>query len=532
MRRLVERLVYAVLLYRARLTSAATLRKRHTVKAPTTTGITFPEARRVSINEVISQATSSIPAVAAASTVTAAATGPVSFHAAKGTSAAKSESPIIGIGTGILTGAGLSMEADQNDLSQDGSVALAKGGVAEQTQRQSPVAVAGGSKTATESSKKKDEKNKDHEDREAKGADNAVKSVGKWFTWEFWHLMVICALVLLFFSECIGPLAYRFMGHTFLLAAAIFFIQMISFMLVSILIHDPHAAGAQHTLSLSTILAALSFLILLFAVHLYFAGMNHQVRHLTNDMSYIFRPLSTFIVVFLVVEGVLEESKSDWGNLVLLGSFVALGLAFGLSGMVKDIMCYFLIRLKNIFDEEDFIYYNGEIYQVKNIGWLFIQAYRMSTRSIAFIPNSEIGTTGVNNQSRDDTRIYEAVVPLPGSMSATKMEAIVRDGWGIIRSLKEGTFLALNGQTIQNQMDTDTSALYVDNISETSGNEFASANVVIRLVAKYFYSSPPPWEDDTEEPVLKARQMDWKMKWHYQVEWFLVEMKKVIDKHS
>lgn len=322
------------------------------------------------------------------------------------------------------------------------------------------------------------------------------------------------------------------MGHTFLLAAAIFFIQMISFMLVSILIHDPHAAGAQHTLSLSTILAALSFLILLFAVHLYFAGMNHQVRHLTNDMSYIFRPLSTFIVVFLVVEGVLEESKSDWGNLVLLGSFVALGLAFGLSGMVKDIMCYFLIRLKNIFDEEDFIYYNGEIYQVKNIGWLFIQAYRMSTRSIAFIPNSEIGTTGVNNQSRDDTRIYEAVVPLPGSMSATKMEAIVRDGWGIIRSLKEGTFLALNGQTIQNQMDTDTSALYVDNISETSGNEFASANVVIRLVAKYFYSSPPPWEDDTEEPILKARQMDWKMKWHYQVEWFLVEMKKVIDKHS
>lgn len=481
-------------------------------------GVTsLPESRRISIDEVTSPAASSIPGVAVASA------GPVSFHAAEAMSSAKSGSPIVGIGTGILTGAGLSMGFDQHDLSQDGSVALSK---------QNPVAVAGGNDAAKKSRDRKKKDKEKGEDVSQEDAEKELESVGKWFTWEFWHLMVICAATLLIFSELIGPLAFRFMGHTFLLAAAIFFIQMVAFMLVAILIHDPKAAGAKHTLSLSTILAALSFLILLFAVHLKVAGMNDQVKHLVNDLSYVFRPLSTFIVVFLVVEGVLEESKSDWGNLVLLGSFVALGLAFGLSGMVKDIMCYFLIRMKNIFDEEDFVYYKGEIYQVKAIGWLFIQAYRMSTRSITFIPNSEIGIAGVNNQSRDDTRIHEAILPLAGSMSATNMEAIIKEGWNIIRSQEDSSFLALNGQTIESQMDTVKSAVYVEQISETSGNEFAAVHLKMRLVAKYFYSKPPPWDEAGAEPAPKLRQRDWEMKWHYQVEWFLVEMKKAIDKHS
>jgi small-conductance mechanosensitive channel len=485
----------------------------------------LPESRQVSIDEVTS--------LGASSTQAAASSGVLNFHASETTSSQKSGSPIIGIGTGILTGAGLTMNSNEERLSEDGSVALAKKDAIsdDDNEKQNPVAIAGGSKAANDAKKKK-EKDAKKDEEDSGEAEDAVESVGKWFTWEFWHLMVICALTLLIFSEVIGPLAFRFMGHTFLLAAGIFFLQMVTFMLVAILIHDPKAAGAKHTLSLSTILAALSFLILLFAVHLRVAGMNDQIKHLVNDMSYVFRPLSSFIVVFLVVEGVLEESKSDWGNLVLLGSFVALGLAFGLSGMVKDIMCYFLIRMKNIFDEEDFIYHNGEIYQVRSIGWLFIQAYRMSTRSITFIPNSEIGSQGVNNQSRDDKRVHEATLPLPGSLPAAKVEAIIKEGWNVLRGQENSTFLALNGQTIDSQMDTKKSSLYITNINETSGNEFASVHLNLRLVAKYYYSKPPPWEGATQEPIPKKRQLDWKMKWHYQVEWFLVEMKKLVDKHS
>lgn len=484
----------------------------------------LPESRRVSIDEVNSESLG-----AASTPVTAVSSGPLSFHTSERTSNQKQESPIIGVGTGILTGAGLSMNSDEEHLSEDGAVALAKKDSTSDNinDKQNPVAIAG-AKDATKTEEKKDSK----EDVETGEAEDAVESVGKWFTWEFWHLMVICALTLLIFSEIVGPLAFRFMGHTFLLAAGIFFIQMVTFMLVAIFIHDPHAAGAKHTLSLSTILAALSFLILLFAIHLKFAGMNEQIKHLVNDLSYVFRPLSTFIVIFLVVEGVLEESKSDWGNLVLLGSFVALGLAFGLSGMVKDIMCYFLIRMKNIFEEGDFIYYNGEIYQVRAIGWLFIQAYRMSTRSITFIPNSEVGSAGVNNQSRDDKRVYEAILPLPGSLAAAKVEAIIKDGWTVLRSLDGSTFLALNGQTIESQLDAKKSSIFIENICETSGNEFASVGLNMRLVAKYFYSKPPPWDRPGEEPDHRQRQMDWKVKWHYQVEWFLVEMKRIIDKHS
>lgn len=485
----------------------------------------LPESRRVSVDEFAAQDASSVLAVPPA------APGPVSFHAAKGASATKYESPILGIGTGILTGAGLSMGSGGH--SGDGQVHLAdEDGI--NTKKQNP-AMAGGAAATQKKNEDKDKKDKDKKkDKGSKEgeAHKAAEGVAKWFTWEFWHLMVICAATLLIFSEVIGPLAFRFLGHTFLLAAAIFFFQMITFMLVAIIIHDPDAAGATHALGLSTILAALSFLILLFAVHLYFAGMNEQIRHLANDLSYVFRPVANFIVVFLVVEGVLEESKSDWGNLVLLGSFVALGLAFGLSGMVKDIVCYFLIRTKNIFEEEDFIYYNGEIYQVRVIGWFFTQAYRMSTRSMAFIPNSEIGVQGVNNQSRDDKRVYETVLPLPGSMKADAMEAIIKEGWELIRSQKDSSFMGLNGQQIESQMNTDKSALYVAQISETCGNEFDAVHLNIRLVAKYFYSKPPPWDGDTEEPEKRKRQMDWKMKWHYQVEWFLVEMKKSVDKHS
>jgi small-conductance mechanosensitive channel len=528
-----------LLLLAAALVTAAgarhTLRTKHGSQVAIAAGATsLPEPRQISIDEVTTGSTqdaSSIPAVSAT------ATGPVSFHTADKAAATKYESPILGLGTGILTGAGLSMGGGQSDLSEDGSVHLAKEDVIAdgETKKKQPPQLAGGAATQ-DANKKRDEEKKKTKDGSKKGKDEkaeaAVESVGKWFTWDFWHLMVICAAVLLIYSEAIAPLLFRFLGHSFLLASTIFFIQMMTFMLVAIIIHDPDAAGAKHTLSLSTILTALSFLIWLFAVHLYFAGMPDQIKHLISDLSYVFRPLSTLIVVFLVVEGVLEESKSDWGNLVLLGSFIALGLAFGLSGLVKDIMCYFLIRTKNIFAEQDFIYYNGEIYQVTQIGWLFTSAYRMSTRSATFIPNSDLGMHGVNNQSRDDTRIYEAILPLAGSMKADAIEAIVKEGWEILRSQQEGTFMALNGQQIATQMDTDKSALYVDSISETCGNEFDACHVVLRLVAKYYYSHPPPWDGDTDEPDLKQRQMDWKMKWHYHVEWFLVEMKKIIDKHS
>merc|ERR1719265_374888 len=120
-------------------------------------------------------------------------------------------------------------------------------------------------------------------------------------------------------------------------------------------------------------MVVLAFLIFLFAVSLRFQKVNEQIQKVADDVASIFRPLSQLIAVFLIVQGVLDASDADWGNLVLFGSFIALGLAFALSGLVKDIISYFFIRLKDIYKEGDFIYHQKELYQVRNLTWMFTE---------------------------------------------------------------------------------------------------------------------------------------------------------------
>merc|ERR1719162_2222599 len=107
-----------------------------------------------------------------------------------------------------------------------------------------------------------------------------------------------------------------------------------------------------------------------------------QMHHVADDLGGLFVPVSRMIVVFLIMNGVLEESSADWGNLVMLGSCVALGIAFAMSGVVKDIVCYMFIRLDDYFCEGEFIYHQGELYRVEHIYWRYTQAWRVKTRSV------------------------------------------------------------------------------------------------------------------------------------------------------
>merc|ERR1719162_2530911 len=162
-----------------------------------------------------------------------------------------------------------------------------------------------------------------------------------------------------------------------------------------------------------------------------------QMHHVADDLGGLFVPVSRMIVVFLIMNGVLEESSADWGNLVMLGSCVALGIAFALSGVVKDIVCYMFIRLDDYFVEGDFIYYKDGLYRVDHVFWRYTEGYCLKTRSTIFIPNSEIACNAVNNQSRDDSRYIQTELPLPSGIPATALEAIVRGAWTVLKSVEE-----------------------------------------------------------------------------------------------
>lgn len=367
--------------------------------------------------------------------------------------------------------------------------------------------------------------------------DQQSQLIARWFTWKFWHVMVYCAGSILVWSEVVNPLVHMFAKRSFMSDSLIFFLSMISFLFVAAYFADPKAAGSKHALTLSTIMTVVSFLNVLFAVSLKIQKKkgNESVQLVADDVAGVFVPLTRVIAVFLIVQGVLDESGADWNNLVLFGSFIALGLAFALGGLVKDIISYFFIRMKNIFKEGDFIYYHGQLFQVRSVTWMFTEAYAMTTRSIMFIPNGDLALAGVMNQSRDDSRIYECDLPLPAGLPPASLEAIVTDAWALLRGLESSGFTALSGEAFDSQVDVKHSGIYLSNIQTgASVKEFAVVNLHLRLFGQYYYSHPPPWpkEETKEEPPPKDRQRDWFMNWHYQIEWVVLQMHKIIASHS
>merc|ERR1719359_866845 len=106
-----------------------------------------------------------------------------------------------------------------------------------------------------------------------------------------------------------------------------------------------------------------------------FQSLTPGMVKVTDSLSHVFPILSYLVIVFLITQGLLEETASDWGKLALLVSFLALGLAMGVSGIMKDMMSYVFIRANDYFEEGEFIYFGGKLLQVKDITWLHTFAY-------------------------------------------------------------------------------------------------------------------------------------------------------------
>jgi hypothetical protein len=353
------------------------------------------------------------------------------------------------------------------------------------------------------------------------GVEEEQAAVDQWFTWPFWRLITMCALSLLVFTEIVFPVSFCTIGKNLLVATTIFLAEMLSFLITGCAYANSEAAGATHALVLAAVMCAIALLFFLGAVGLKFQKLTKAQELVCNDLSSIFRPISYVVIVFLVVHGLLEETSSDWGNLTVMASMLGLAVAFAMSGVVNDVS-YLLIRVNEYFQEGDFIYFDGELFQIKHVYWCYTFAYRPKTRSDMFIPNSAIAGGAVNNQSHDNGRVFEHDVGLPDGLSTEGKQAFIKNAWDLLAKLETNGFTGLNGQKYDCQVDIKKSSIYLD----------SPGNLHFKLAGLYYFSNPPQWKMDAPEPEKEKRQMEWAAPWNYQVEWFILEMKKISAKAS
>merc|ERR1719281_499522 len=90
--------------------------------------------------------------------------------------------------------------------------------------------------------------------------------IGKWFTWEFWQLMVLCTLTILFFSELVSTIVHWFVRHSLVIDSGIFCAQNVSLMFAAAIFSSSKSAGGDVTRTLATVMASLSLLMFLGAL--------------------------------------------------------------------------------------------------------------------------------------------------------------------------------------------------------------------------------------------------------------------------
>jgi len=366
-----------------------------------------------------------------------------------------------------------------------------------------------------------DKKSEVTSDSIAKKGEDQKKLVKMWFTWGFWRLLVVCASVILVFAIVVFQVAFCLLGRTLMVAATCFFAQNFAFLCTAIAFATPGSAGAVLCLVLSVILCALSLLIFLGVVGWSFQGKpSRSIEALQHDLTYVFTPISIGVLVFLIIQGLVDSSGGDWGSIAMLASFLALGIAFAASGILKDMFSYCFIRANDYFEEDEFIMNGGDMLKIKDIFWCYTLAYNPKTRSDVYIPNSKLAGNAINNRSRDNSRTFEIDLDVP----VAKVNKIVSDIMALMKKCDENGFTSLMGKKFDGQIDVAKSNVFVTAMDPGG----TTCSIKIKLFGKYYFSKPPQWKMDTPEPEAIKRQTEWKAGWNYQIEWLLLEAKKVI----
>merc|ERR1719272_414685 len=159
-----------------------------------------------------------------------------------------------------------------------------------------------------------------------------------------------------------------------------------------------------------------------------------------------------------------------------------LGIALSLSGVIGDVLGHVFIRMDNHFTEGDFVLYDGNVVQIEALHWRHTIGLTDVNQCRIYIPNSELTTAAIVNQSQDTDRVVEVDIPL--DLETDQLREAVKNAWDLFKKTGEDgfTFLGLDGKTYTNQFNTDECECWVKESCDA---------IRITFVGKFFYSNPP-----------------------------------------
>merc|ERR1719163_2518980 len=112
------------------------------------------------------------------------------------------------------------------------------------------------------------------------------------------------------------------------------------------------------------------------------------VVEILTDVAKLFRMILRVVQVVIILTVITTEAKVDWSQLAMFMSFMMLGVALSLSGVIGDIMAHIFMRLDKHFKEGDYIVFENDLVQLTDFGWRHTTGVQDSTQSLIYIPNS------------------------------------------------------------------------------------------------------------------------------------------------
>lgn len=345
----------------------------------------------------------------------------------------------------------------------------------------------------------------------------------KWLTFWYWKPLILTMMWLVFMIDVMGPVLDKAVEFSLVTEVALLCITIYGFAFIVFWTLNTKAAGSMPLVVVSTIGCTMCLLIWLAVVGLKMAKKTNEdpVVRLFTDVAELIRPLLRLILVAIMLDVVVKEASVDFGQLALLLGYAMLGITLSLAGVIGDVMAHVFIRLDGHFTEGDYLIYDGSLVQIHDIRWRHTLGITEATNSVIYIPNSELTSMSLINQTQDNDRSTEVDIPI--NVEAGKLEEALKNAWDILNSTgEEGfTFTGINGRKYENQFETDDCQIWV---SEDS------YKVHFNFVGKHFFSNPPPWEGESEEEPPKNRQRQWEHAWQMQIEWYLLEVKRRNEK--
>lgn len=388
----------------------------------------------------------------------------------------------------------------------------------------------------------------DGEDKGKKKKEAAEMSASKekvnknWMSFWYWQPLICGVGYMMAMTDAVGPLYNKFVAFSLqsevvLLVATIFGFMAIVIFSASYSDEGKNAAGIILLMAYGTMGCTLTLLTAIGTIGLTIKGAttDDPIMEILTDVAKLFRMILRIVQVVIILTVITTEAKVDWSQLAMFMSFMMLGVALSLSGVIGDIMAHIFMRLDKHFKEGDYIEFEGDLVQITEFGWRHTTGVADSTQALIYIPNSMLTSAAIVNQSKDQDR--EVTIDIPIKLDADKTEQAIKNIWSLYAKTKEEgfTFTGADGEEYPNQFNTDSCDVWLNPSCDT---------IHLVLVGQYFFSKPPPEKEEEEdeeiedvlsETSLEAAmnelsedtQMDWEGPWNYQVTWFHLQVKKM-----